>query len=75
MNAKLNFIEFNRSVNLEAVREILKRDLKDFSEIVDSYEKYLNIKSDFSCKWNTVLNNPVYEYVEEDNQFKIKSKN
>lgn len=74
MNAKLKFIEDSK-IDISEIRELLKNDLKNYGELIDTYEKYLNLKSEFSAKWNSLLNNPHYEFVEEDDQFKIKSSN
>jgi hypothetical protein len=74
MNNKLAFIE-KPKIDINTVREILKKEQQDYSEIIDSYEKYNNLKMEFSAKWNSLLNEEHYSFSEEEDQIRIKSLN
>jgi hypothetical protein len=74
MNNKLSFI-LKPTIDINVVREILKKEQQDYSEIIDSYEKYNNLKTEFSAKWNSLLNEPHYKFTEEVDGIKIKTFN
>ncbi len=70
MNNKLSFISGNEP---EPLIEKAKQQ-SEYSEIVSNLDRHYKLKGSLNVKWNSLMNNPEYDVVSEDDPVVVKIK-